>query len=215
MVDRENGTRLMVDPSVLGSATGLEWFLTVRDIGDLVVPATFVTATQEGLGSRARSFFGLKTLEQPEYQRAWDSATARLASVASFETRQGPLSDEAEEIRESLLRSLNYPLGQILAEEWTFLNTQSWIGSRLLRPFSTFFRHGASFVQVGWRRIAARTLKLPREITNQPLTGIQHTRAVFKWVAAGGADALILMGIPPTPVSALGILANLFVLLDP
>ena len=93
--------------------------------------------------------------------------------VRTYEPSEGDLGVLADagsvDIAERLQTSHPGLVGQILFEEWVFLQSHSWIASRTKRVFSTFIREGAVAIEAGRRsydQAAARAqVELPQLVT--------------------------------------------------
>jgi len=84
-------------------------------------------------------------------------------------------------------------LCDILFEEFVFSQEQSWIVSRIKKPFNRFLAAGTTCVQYSLRTfdaLAKRTLKKEQD---EFLTNINRLRAFGKWIAVGGASASALI----------------------
>jgi hypothetical protein len=106
-------------------------------------------------------------------------------------------------------------VAQIRREEWVFLQSRSYLMSRIKKPFNTLVRGGAVVIEVGARGLQLlekRTLRLAAD-DQAPLSMFQHLRAGAKWIALGGAPALAL--VQPLLGVVAEASANWFLLLDP
>jgi hypothetical protein len=104
-------------------------------------------------------------------------------------------------------------LHRILLEEWTFLQTQSWILSRTRKTFDIFIRAGGAAIEVSGRtmdRLVRRSLKASE---SQEIYASHRLRALGKWVAVGGPP--MLNHLDPGLATLAGIAGGLFLLLDP
>jgi hypothetical protein len=88
---------------------------------------------------------------------------------------------------------------RVLTEEWNFLNTHSWIASRIRRPFSTFVKAGAIAIE-GSRQVldqaVADTLNKGDDGIPPGLQPGDRLRAACKWLAVGGISASAFLSSP-------------------
>ncbi len=140
--------------------------------------------------------------------------------LSGFEVRSqdiGKYSDITKNLR-SNLSYLEEPFGEyilnILIEEWIFLQEQSWIVSRIKKPFSRFLDAGSVCRQFSSRavdRIVNRSLK--RE-NNELVSEVDRFRAFGKWIAVGG-PTVIGAFIDPKFCMISPLAAGYFMLFDP
>jgi hypothetical protein len=208
--------QLMLDPSLLLSRRSFDLTTQGWQRGELAgatLPPSFGVAAVRGeLSGRSLYFFG-------GYGRL-----VELKEVALFVERSGLLQGiqpERRELPEDFVRNLGDAARddlvlRILLEEWIFLTSQSWIASRVRRPFAAFLKGGAVAVEWGGKKldqITARTLKIPANEMPTALTPGQRVRAAAKWVAAGGSSVSAL--VHPMMATFLSATTSVFVLLDP
>jgi hypothetical protein len=121
---------------------------------------------------------------------------------------------EAEHIE---LRVRDEVIRSILEEEWAFLQGQSWLASRIRRPFRKFIDGGAAAVEFGreaFDLLARRTLKIPAvEDVPPALTPEKRLRAVAKWAAVGVPGVASSIFPVLTPIAPA--VAGYFLLFDP
>jgi hypothetical protein len=209
----------MLDPSLLLYSDSLEVRESLQDASQQVfVPQSFQQLIETGeLAYRVAQFLAPRAHRRPtdnlvERSRwildeplvgAWAPDTARVS------TRRMPELPDAipAEVR------------NIWLDEWLFLQTESWLASRIREPFDSFVNGGAVAIQLGRKafdRLAARTLKIPSvEDVPTSLAPGQRLRAVAKWTAvavSGGAAGAIH---PALAGPAAGTAAGFFLLLDP
>ena len=140
--------------------------------------------------------------------------------LSGFEDRNQDIGRYSE-LTKNLQSDLSYleePLGEyilnILIEEWIFLQEQSWIVSRIKKPFNRFLDAGSVCLQFSHRavdRIVNRSLK--RE-NNELVSKVDRLRAFGKWIAVGG-PTVIGTFIDPKFYMISPLAAGYFLLFDP
>jgi len=143
-----------------------------------------------------------------------------LNILSGFEARSQDIERHSE-IYNNLHEDLSYleePFNEyileILIEEWIFLQEQSWIVSRIKKPFNRFVDAGSVCLQFGGRaanRMINRTL---RRNSDELVSKVDRLRAFGKWIAVGGPS---VVGILYNPVIAMvaPLMAGFFLLFDP
>ena len=103
-------------------------------------------------------------------------------------------------------------LASILLEEWVFLDTHSWMVSRVKKPFQKFIDAGFPCLQFG-----KTTVKLLLEKTvkkdYETIDRLDKLRAFGKWTAVGGA--FVAPFFAPLAASFVGGIPAVFLLFDP
>jgi hypothetical protein len=140
--------------------------------------------------------------------------------LSGFEAKNQDIKRHSE-IYKNLREDLSYleePFGEytlgILMEEWVFLQEQSWVVSRIKKPFNRFIDAGSVCLQFGGRaadRVINRTLK---RRSSELVSKVDRLRAFGKWIAVGGPSVLGILNTPLIAVVALFI-AGFFLLFDP
>jgi hypothetical protein len=149
---------LLLDPSFLFSAGGLaslrddqvrdgvivsrtfrRWLSNERD---LAFPAFVADDDAKAFGKRREQLVGL------------------IDGIKSFSYEGVDLPDGPQDILRALLNSGN-PNAELLADEWAFLQSRSWMVSKLRRPYEAFRDAGATIIEVGGQignRLIARVI---------------------------------------------------------
>lgn len=207
---------LMLDPSLLLARYTLDAVISAVKYGELraVIPASFWRPFLEGkVPAKVASFFRLTgpALEPRQLIGALD----RLVPFEPYET-----SDTAQPSSEFLdalwHEARDETVLQVLIEEWNFLNTHSWIASRIKRPFSTFVKAGAIAIEGGrhvLNQAVARTLKRG-DLVPPALRPGDPLRASCKWLAVGGLSASAFISSPAL-IFLVRAAAGYFLLFDP
>jgi hypothetical protein len=188
--------RYMVDPSILLSEAGISWFEDHEDArSEVVVSDAFLGALGEyreslffpSLPDGERSAFALRRQRLLDLEQEWD--IARFSSVG-VELPDG----EANSVLKALLNS-DEPDAQILADEWTFLQSQSWMIAAGRAALDAFRRHGALSIEFSGpfsRNLAKRVV--PEEHIPARLRGRFLARVGAKWVVWGGTTVGAAVG---------------------
>jgi hypothetical protein len=204
------GHKFMLEASFVLSEDGVAWLTGegAEHLGSIVISQALIRGIQRQEPSTLAWFYQIS-----------EDTLGRLAEVVGraqpFSHEQaGIVSPNADIVRTRLFAEQVPDAAEILVDEWIFLETQSWVGARSRRAFDAFVEAGAELRELPrpiGRRLVARTLKkqdLPEHIPLKMLI-----LAGMKWIAVGGAPALIL--VPPPVSIPLGIAAGVFILIDP
>jgi hypothetical protein len=188
-----------VDPSLVIGEAWLSWIEEEADesaASEIVISANFV----ESLERRPDPVFFpfLAEEHQADYnayrERAGAAVRDRGLRQFSFEEHLSQLTGPQQAVINSLLAT-NELDGRILADEWTYLVTQSKMLARTQAAIRALKRRGAVVVEVAdhWtRRMAADVM--PKERIPQRFTTKFLARVGAKWVALGAADAAAAVG---------------------
>jgi hypothetical protein len=118
--------------------------------------------------------------------------------IASFQPTKSELASArrngALEIAETLRDLHGGRVGEILFEEWLFLQTHSWIASRRKWVFTQFIRAGGISIEAGRRSYEAATQKARDEIP-QLLTR-QGAKRTARWMGTTGAAWFVKKNVP-------------------
>ena len=201
----QNPTRLMLDPSFLFSADAVSWLREDQGARDgIVIPAAFEDWLYGDARNADISFF-VAPDDRDEYWARLGDLRDLLSGVAAFGQENVQLSDPDEAVRSALLELGGTP-GRILADEWTFLESNSWAVSKLRRPLDAFSDAGSVIVQFGRKsRDNLMTLVVKKEDVPEVLTKKFLAQVSVKWLLLGGAA----VGVALVPVAApAGLLAS-------
>ena len=180
--------QFFVDPSILLSDPGLAWLeedLQARQ--DIVVSANFVESIRNR-PQRLSSVF----LPPSQAQLLWESRERLipvLEGVQRFHFRDAVLDTDQGKVLENLL-GINDLDSDTLADEWAYLQSQSWGISRFRPVLIAFARAGAGVVEYGRHardeaiQAAVREQSIPAKLTPPFLA-----RVGAKWLLLGGATA--------------------------
>jgi hypothetical protein len=208
--------KLMLDPSLFLSPRSLQIIFSALEAGELegvVVPASFVEAVSAPALAESLSYFA---------PRMRPGLVADAAGLFRRERRIELYSAPEAKVEEAFNRNIerstrNDLVSRILIEEWSFLTSQSWIASRIRRPFSVFVKAGAVTVEGGralYNRVTNVLLETrPQEIP-RALTPPRKLRRACKWIAIGGANAAWLLGTVHGAIASFA-KDSVFLLFDP
>ncbi len=203
----------MLDPSLLLSRRTLSSVFEMAEAGLLegvVIPRAFFEHAESIVADA--SAMGFYAANAPE---AEGRPAALLDRIAALQRLQATAEIRPRE--DLFWPQLGGPGGAIdliLTEEWSFLNSHSWVLSRIKRPFREFVRAGAFAVEGGRQRLDW-LLARPLKVEPSELTALMRLRGVAKWFAAGGTSFQILRHLAPHAEMLLEELTPIFLLLDP
>lgn len=188
-VSQSERKRLMLDPSFLFSADAVEWLLDDPDARDgIVVPAAFADWL-DGARSNADVAVFVAQDDREAYWARLGELAEILQEVAVFHDDEATLSPEDDEVRRALIEGGD-TAARILAEEWTFLQSQSWAVSKLRHPLDAFRDAGAGVVEFGRKfRDELISVVVPERGAPDVLTPKFVAKVAAKWVIVGGASA--------------------------
>jgi hypothetical protein len=177
----------MADPSWLLSREGLAWLEEDPEtLGALIVPRTLVAWFDNEVDLDPFVLMAPEDAERFNSQR--DRVESLVRRLPSFSHREVQLTPRSlEEVRNALIAE-GGALGELHADEWAFLQSQSAMLSKLSRPIDAFRDAGAFIVEVG-RKTGVRLLErvIPREHLPETVTSKVLAKAAAKWVVLGGA----------------------------
>ena len=179
----------MVDPSTLLAPDGIEWVELNRELGvEIVISGWF----GEWLDGR----FEVEPVEfvAPEDRDGlWDRveelrASGIVAELRRFDHHEVWLDDEAMAVQQRLIDS-GHPAAVIWADEWTYLQSHSWLTSKFRLVLDSIEQAGAVVLEfskeTGMRLIAE---VIPAEHIPSSVTPELVGRAAVKWIVVGGAS---------------------------
>jgi hypothetical protein len=176
---------LFLDPSFIFAEDGLEWLESDRDARDgVVVSAAFV----EALTSARALDLSLLALEDVSAARdRHPRIVAALSDVRAFSHREVRLEEGAQVVQAALLDSTD-PSSGVGADEWAFLQSYSFMLSKVRHPLDSFREARATTVEIG-RKAGGQLIRrvIPREHVPDVLTPRLMAKAAAKWVVVGGA----------------------------
>jgi hypothetical protein len=182
---------LMLDPSFLLSADGIAWFERDESAREgIIIPATvwyWLTSARPDGDAQLLPLVGRGNRD------AYYERSARLAQILEgvqvFRFDSVDLPGPSADVMRSLLGRGGIAR-QVLAEEWAFLQSSSWLLSKVRRPINAFRDAGAIVVEYGAKlRDEMIELVMPHEPIPAILTPELLAKAAAKWLLVGGAGA--------------------------
>jgi hypothetical protein len=212
MSARDSSNTFMADPSLLLSPSGM-WLPENPEVRDaLVISGAFYSALAERQVEKLTPYFtSLRTLEE---QRS--VLLPVLGDLRFFSAHEATdLSDEVTRVRRNLLDSPN-PAAEILADEWVYLATESWLASKRRYVLDKLRVAGAATKEYR-ERLDMRVVEamIPEGEIPPVLTTELLRTARIKWLlycgVVGGASAggAAIGGVPGAAAGAvLGVLSQ-------
>jgi len=115
-----------------------------------------------------------------------------------------------DHLRKEVMRDI---ISDVLFEEWVFLQEQSWIISRIKKPFIYFVKAGGAAIEIGNRTLKLAVRKSLKKGKDDLITNADKLRVAAKWIAASGSPFLSFIN------PAIGVIgsavAGFFLLIDP
>jgi hypothetical protein len=206
--------RMMCDPSLLLANPDL-----VRNswsVPNLIVSRSFVRAVVEGQVERFAPFIPAVP-PPPVYVEdplaTWrDAVMPNLREMATFSADDVEQPGDAVAATRERISQLSTPAAEILADEWVYLATQSWLGSKTRFAMDKLQESGAEVHEYSRRRLgtiqeavgertrlvgerlatvrARLAVELIKEVTGktppEPLTPRFIAKVGIKWIGYGG-----------------------------
>ncbi len=179
----------MSDPSFLLSEEGLEMANDSAEAGrSLIVPATFDAWLREDRRVEFERLLSREDLETSGERFAQLQALSAAGVLRPFSYREADLQEGSSEILVRVLE-LGDPLSALWADEWAFLQSNSWLVSKLRHALDAFEQVEAFVVELG-RDARQKLLEevLPKEKIPEELTPKVLGSAAAKWIVLGAAN---------------------------
>lgn len=188
----ETRALLMVDPSLLLSSPGLAWLEDDNSAHrSIIVSATFREWINDRQGYDFSDFVPQGgAFDVPDLRRV----RRAIDDVATFSHDSAQLPDESDEVRRALLDA-GRPAERVLADEWTFLQSQSWMVARYRYALDKFRDAGGLIVEVGHRlgdAMIASVVKAPN--VPEVITVGFTAKVGAKWLVVGGSAGAGTLG---------------------
>jgi hypothetical protein len=197
---RRPSDRFMIDPSLLLTESGLAWFINVASdrvvTKSAVVSESFYWALTEGPDDMLLPFVGRRDREIVKLARRRLPVLLERIDKFSYRTTENT-TPEVQAVRDAVLRT-GRPEADIVADEWTYLVTKSWLIAKRKAFLSRVKRAGANVVEITGRcadeyreRLIRRLIAsvIPHDEIPDVLTRSDWSRIGIKWVIYGGAVA--------------------------
>lgn len=181
--------QLMSDPSFLLSKEGLAMANESVEVGrHLIIPATFDAWLRESRQIDTERLVARDDVEASEERLGQLQALRADGLFRPFSYQEAGLQEGSREILDQVLELVD-PLSTLWADEWAFLQSHSWLVSKLRHALDAFERAGAFVVEVG-RDARQKLLEevLPKEKIPEELTPQVLGTAAAKWVVLGAAN---------------------------
>jgi hypothetical protein len=141
--------RLLLDASLLLSADGNAWLVEDPLALDEIVISRALAGALRGEGE-----VGLSRLIAPEDENELPQRMERLSfllpMLETFSYIDADLPYAEAQVRDALLDG-DEPSREVLADEWTFLVSNSWMATKLHYPLDKFRDGGAGILEFGRR----------------------------------------------------------------
>jgi hypothetical protein len=228
LADSRAHDRVMADPSLLLSNRQL--FGDPQLARNLIVSKSFATAVAQGQLERLAPFIPPVSVPPSGYiddsLSAWRrSAARRLLEIETFSAEEvQELPDDVSAVLKRI-RQLSTPAAEILADEWVYLATQSWLASKTQFVLDKIRESGAEVHEYARRSVgllqeavggktklvgdrvalvrARLVVELIKDVTGEtppePLTPEIIARARIKWIVYG-----VAVGVPAAGGAAIG-----------
>ncbi len=102
---------------------------------------------------------------------------------------------------------------EIVNDELNFLFQESWVISKIKRPFNTIADKGCLFLQVSAKMFDHLVAKTLKEEDNIVITNAHRLRGLAKWIDVGGSS--LAQSFVPAFAMTAGLAAGYFLLIDP
>jgi hypothetical protein len=179
--------RLMLDPSFLFSEDGLDWLESEPLARSVVIPATLVVWLRQGTYPDPSFFISPDDFDGFVERR--DRLLVQLPALQTFSRVGVDLQGSANEVLEELV-ARDDPVAGLRGDEWAFVQSQSWLVSKLGDAKDAFRDAGTAIVEFGGRfRHQLIRQVIPSEHIPDALTPSLLARASAKWLIAGGIAA--------------------------
>lgn len=177
---------VMLDPSLAFSEQGLE-LMQLADEVELVVPR-IVTQWVEGGGDIDPSL-----VLAPEDAEIFDLHLARIRELApplrTFDHDEVELDEGALMVLDRL-RSSDDPAASVWLDEWAYLQSNSWLMSKVRRCLDAFDAAGAAILEFAEEHRAELIERvIPPDKVPDAITSGLLLKVAVKWVAVGGTSA--------------------------
>ncbi len=228
MTTERSSNGVMLDPSLILAQNSIQkTFWTMRSLKKedfrlkFYYPRSLLRMVNDKAFSREKlSEYFLFNAYPAEPKEIQTQLQENLNILSGFEARSQDIERHSE-VYKNLREDMSYleePFGEyvleILIEEWIFLQEQSWIVSRIKKPFNRFVEAGSVCLQFGSRaanRMINRTL---RRNADELVSKVDRLRAFGKWIAVGGPSVVGILYNPVIAVVA-PFMAGFFLLFDP
>ena len=177
----------MVDPSTLLAPDGIEWVALNRDLGVEVVISNWFGEWLDGRFEVESVEFVAPEDRDGLWERVGSLRDGVAADLRRFDHHEAQLEDAAYEVQMNLINS-GRRSAAIWADEWAYLQSNSWLTSKLRLPVEAFRDAGAAVLEFGKRTgINLIAEVIPRDEIPASINAETVGQAAVKWIVVGGA----------------------------
>lgn len=180
---------VMIDPSLALSDQGLEWMEINLERGvELVVPMVVTHWIEGNDGIDPGLVLAPEDLESFDLRLA--VLRERAPDLRGFDHKGVDLDEDARAALDRLLAT-DIPAASVWADEWAYLQSNSWLTSKLRLCLDAFESAGVVVVEFG-REVGIELIEqvIPADHLPDSIDGEVILRATVKWIVVGGAHAL-------------------------
>jgi hypothetical protein len=181
----------MLDPSFLFSEDGVTWLEQERPELESIVVSAALAGWLSPLEPEPPTFIDRNDWDDYADRRDRLVNALRDAPRFAYSDVESTLDPASREVLNAL-RTLDLPdvHADILADEWAFLQSHSWMIAKLQGPIDAFRDCGAAVVQFG-RKLRDQMIEvvIPEGLAPPALTLPLVGKAGAKWIVVGGATA--------------------------
>jgi hypothetical protein len=203
--ETQDPARVILDPSFLFTEEALDW------LGDPEIRASLVISNSlmDLLSDPGHANLWIEFESYPAAEGLPQLIEA-LGPVARFSFRDTELPNEALAIRDRLLNE--GPLGEVFADEWVFLTTQSIgvVAATSARTLGAFARAGGQIFELTEDAVNVALSAVRRRLPSWLRTGMKRIgrfphRVVPKILIFGGSIAAVIVPAVGLPLNVVGL----------
>ncbi len=179
----------MVDPSLLFSEGGTDWLrLSFENEVKVFTPRVVTEWLRGEVNLDPILLLADKDAEVLD-QRLEEVRALGFDRLIAFDHRQASIDEEAGEVLDALNASESL-VASVWADEWAYLQSNSWLSSKLRRCLDAFETAGAVVFEFGVEQgIALIEEVIPADHIPQSINAEVILRAAAKWTVIGGVTA--------------------------
>ncbi|HEU5062611.1 MAG TPA: hypothetical protein VFT79_05590 [Solirubrobacterales bacterium] len=165
----------------------MEWVALNQDLGVEVVISNWFGEWLEGRFDVEADEFVAPEDRDGLWERVERLRGEGVADLRRFDHHEVRLEDDAYQVQMNLIDS-GRPGAVIWADEWAYLQSNSWLTSKLRLPVEAFRDAGAAILEFGKRTgINLIAEVIPRDDIPASINAETIGRAAVKWIVVGGA----------------------------
>jgi hypothetical protein len=180
--------RVLLDPSFLLSRDAVDWLESDEAVvNEVVISGAFLSAVREGRTSDFSRFVALE--DETEVRPRLERLASFFERSYTFSYRGVQLGPEETEVL-SVLLARGEPESEILADEWAFLFSNSWMAAKMRYAQDKFRDAGAVIVEYG-RRLRGEMISavVPEKHVPEVIKRSFALKVGAKWIVVAGAAA--------------------------